>query len=287
MADPTNRDAYLDPLNWGTSTGGAAGAAETDATLGIDRKDIAVPRDVYRLSNLSITRMKNLVKAMSEFAKGGTRLKVLKQSANPFGAGESGFYIAQDGTLYAVVDGTPLEIGGGGGGGIAGSGTANAIAKFTDTEEIGDSALIETATNLTLTGRRWRHTNTDDEALCYSTQDVKHVLTEDANPTPIWSLTLNDGDIYSVEATVVGNYTTGGGKRALYTKKALVYKDGGGATLQGSVVSVHADIETTAGWAATFAVSGDDIQLLVTGEAATEIDWSAVVRRLNCVPVIS
>lgn len=82
----------LDPLFWGTSTAGAASSGETTSTLGVDRGDVQVPRDTTRLWNLQITRVKNLLIAMSTTFKGGTRLGVLTQSSSPFGSTEQGFW---------------------------------------------------------------------------------------------------------------------------------------------------------------------------------------------------
>ncbi len=105
---------HLSALNWGTSTGGSAGSAETSSTLGTARLNKQQPPDQYRIDGLQITRLVELATAVSQFYKGGTRLRVLKQSTNPFGASESGFYVSQAGTGYVVVDGTPTAIGAGG-----------------------------------------------------------------------------------------------------------------------------------------------------------------------------
>lgn len=107
---------YLDALNYGTSTGGSAGSAETASTLGTARLDRQVPPSQYQISGLQISRLVEFAIAVSSDLKGGTRLRVRKQSSNPFGATESGFYISQAGTPYYVVDGTATALTGGGGG---------------------------------------------------------------------------------------------------------------------------------------------------------------------------
>src|SRR5689334_16113703 len=91
MAGTTTSD-YLDPLAWGTTSGGSAGAAETTSTLGTDRLDVKVPSDQYHSSHLQLARMRNLLQSMSQYYKGGTRLQVLSQTANPFGSTEVGYY---------------------------------------------------------------------------------------------------------------------------------------------------------------------------------------------------
>lgn len=83
---------YLDPLNYGASTGGAAGSAETTATLGEDPVDVREPPDQTRTSHLQIARMKNALIALTQDSKGGTRQRVRYQSASPFGATEMGIW---------------------------------------------------------------------------------------------------------------------------------------------------------------------------------------------------
>jgi len=107
---------YLSSISFGTATGGAAGAAETTTTLGTARLDRQVPPSQYQVSGLQISRLVELAIAMSAHSKGGTRLKVIKQTSNPFSAAESGFYISAAGSAFTVVDGVATAIGGGGGG---------------------------------------------------------------------------------------------------------------------------------------------------------------------------
>ena len=103
MADGTSS---LASLNWGTSTGGAAGAAETTLTLGVNRTDVRTPPDTSHVWAAQIAAMENLLLAMSAAFKGMTRLQVLTQSSNPFSASESGFYIDSAGVAYSVFNGT-------------------------------------------------------------------------------------------------------------------------------------------------------------------------------------
>ena len=102
---------YLSAINFGTSTGGSAGAAETTSTLGTARLDTREPPTQYHLSNLQITRLAEFCMEVSAYMKGGTRVRVLKQITNPFGATESGFYVSSAGTAYLVVDGVATSIG--------------------------------------------------------------------------------------------------------------------------------------------------------------------------------
>jgi hypothetical protein len=136
---------YLDPIVWGTSTGGAASTAETTSTIGQDPLDFRVPPDQYHVSNLQIARIRQLCAGMSTTFKGGTRLGVLTQTANPFGASESGFYISTAGTGYVVFNGTPTAIGGGGGGTTQTIDVINATAA---TGKTYTAAVADSSTNV-------------------------------------------------------------------------------------------------------------------------------------------
>ncbi len=84
---------YLSALNWGTSTSGSAGSAESSTTLHTARLDARVPPDQYTVSGLQITRLVELSTAMSSYFKGGTRVRMLTQTSTPFGAGEYGVWV--------------------------------------------------------------------------------------------------------------------------------------------------------------------------------------------------
>ncbi len=82
----------LASLNFGTSTGGAASAGETTTTLGLDRQDSRTPPGLSYVWAAQLNAIKNLLLTMTAYFKGGTRLQILPQSANPFGSIETGFY---------------------------------------------------------------------------------------------------------------------------------------------------------------------------------------------------
>lgn len=86
-------------LLWGTATGGSAGSGESTLTLGVDRVDGRVPLDTTRVWGTQINQTKNLAMLMSQFYAGGTRLKAIPQTANPFGVSEAGLYIDANGNL--------------------------------------------------------------------------------------------------------------------------------------------------------------------------------------------
>lgn len=111
-----------------------------------------------------------------------------------------------------------------------------------------------------------------------SAQTTSSVQTANATPAQVWTKTLTDNMLYWVDVTVIGR-DAAGTERAMYNKRALVYRQGGGgATIQGSVQNVVADVETTGSMDGTITVSGDDVRVTVTGVAATTINWVATVR---------
>lgn len=108
---------------------------------------------------------------------------------------------------------------------------------------------------------------------------LKTVQTTDATVTEIWtSPAVADNETYMVEVTVVG-MESDGSDRNLYHIQGLFYRDGGNVTQQGSTISL-ATIESDADWDCDFTVDtvNQDINVVVTGEAATTINWKANVK---------
>ena len=93
-------------LNWGTSTGGAAGSGEDTTTVGVDRQDQRTPPGLQYMWAAQFNNVKNLTMKMSQAFKGGTRIQLLPQSSNPFGGTESGCYIDTSGVFWSVYNGT-------------------------------------------------------------------------------------------------------------------------------------------------------------------------------------
>lgn len=96
--------------------------------------------------------------------------------------------------------------------------------------------------------------------------------------TSVYTLAVADNTAVSVEITVVARSST---NRALFSKKALVYRAGGVATLQGSVADLHADIKSAgaSAWTSTVDVDGgNNLVVEVDGDAATTINWVGTVR---------
>jgi len=154
----------------------------------------------------------------------------------------------------------------GGRGGISGGGVS-----LTTTQTISGSKTF-TASLLTI-GSGTRHDG-------YVITDPAEVQTTDATVTTLDSLTLLDENTYQVEAWVVG-VRSDGAARASYHLAATVFRTAaGGATLQGSVTSLHTQ-ESDVNWEATFTVSGNDIRASVTGVAATTIQWGSTITYIN------
>lgn len=89
----------LNSISWGTSTGGSAVSAESTLSLGVDRSDTRIPPDTSHLWGAALNNAKNLLIAMSQTFKSGTRLGVATQSASPFAANEQGLWVDNSGVL--------------------------------------------------------------------------------------------------------------------------------------------------------------------------------------------
>lgn len=98
------------------------------------------------------------------------------------------------------------------------------------------------------------------------------VQTTGNSATALLTIGLSDATAYHVTASAVG-VKEDGTARASYVRMATVYRTGGGsATLEGSVTAVHT-VESDANWDCTIGVTSNSVRILVTGVAATTIDW--------------
>lgn len=108
----------------------------------------------------------------------------------------------------------------------------------------------------------------------YEIRDETTLTTTTVTQQTIDSITLDDDSAY--HATAIVKAFEDGVNRASYNLEVTAYRDGGNATLQGGVSSLHTS-ESEALWDATFTVSGNDLRISVTGEAATTIGWTATM----------
>lgn len=102
------------------------------------------------------------------------------------------------------------------------------------------------------------------------------IKTTDATQSTILSWTPADDSVEHFEAQVVG-LTQNAAKAAGYKIVGTVRRNDGTTALVGALVIDTQ--ETTAGWDATIDASSPDVRVRVTGEAATTILWSVIVRR--------
>lgn len=108
----------------------------------------------------------------------------------------------------------------------------------------------------------------------YEIRNATTLTTTAVTQQTIDSITLDDNSVY--HATAIVKAFEDGVNRASYNLEVTAYRDGGSATLQGGVSSLHTS-ESEAAWDATFTVSGNDLRISVTGEAATTIGWTATM----------
>lgn len=100
--------------------------------------------------------------------------------------------------------------------------------------------------------------------------------TTDATPTVAYSLTLADDTAYSLDARTVAR-RVGGVDYGHFQHTVQVRREGGGvATIEGCVFQKQAQ-RTDSGMSVDWSVSGNDVQLIVTGVAAKTINWQPQV----------
>lgn len=115
-----------------------------------------------------------------------------------------------------------------------------------------------------------------DFAVKYLRQEGQ-VTTTTAAVTATFVMNFEDETSHIVESQIVGKKSDTS-DRAMYWKRALVYRNGGGATIQGAAQSVAPDIESAAGWDGAVSVGGNLVTSEVTGAAATTIDWTSLTQ---------
>lgn len=105
------------------------------------------------------------------------------------------------------------------------------------------------------------------------------VATTDGNATTIQTIAISASNSYLIEARVVGRRTGGvagtADDGAAYIRRALVTTKTGTVTVNATQDGLTQ--EDQAGWNATFAVSGTDILVQVTGAADNNVTWHSTV----------
>jgi hypothetical protein len=105
------------------------------------------------------------------------------------------------------------------------------------------------------------------------------LTTTNATPTVIATVTPTNTKAETLVVTVTGK-DKATGNCASYGLVALVKRQGGVTTLSGAVGSRWTAIEDVPAWDATISIATPDVQVVVTGAAATNIDWRCRVERI-------
>ncbi|MCH9637710.1 MAG: hypothetical protein K0U16_07185 [Gammaproteobacteria bacterium] len=99
------------------------------------------------------------------------------------------------------------------------------------------------------------------------------VTTTDETPTTMDGVTLADNQTVIVEQHIVG-VQSDGSERLAAINRAVAFRDGGGATLQGAINNAFVRESAGAGpWNASMFVTGNELRQVVEGVAATTITW--------------
>lgn len=108
------------------------------------------------------------------------------------------------------------------------------------------------------------------------------VTTTDATITDITTVSVAEGEVFLVEAQVIGRKSDGS-QLALYHREGLFYRNtGGDVTQQGSITSL-AEVESDASWDCTLNAdtTNQTIDVRVTGVADTTINWKCVIKYMK------
>lgn len=282
---------YLSTLNFGASTGGAAGSAETTSTLGTARTSVRQPPDTDHVDGNQLAQFQRLLLAISQFLKGGTRLQALSQSSNPFGTGEKGYWVDAtatpnarffDGTNNNLIPAAPLT-------------TKGDIIGFNGTNfvrlGVGTDGWVLTADSTKASGWKWAagggggsttlaaaYTNgssATDVTLLLNSTNGKVILKD--NGTPIGTLlelqTNAAATLYKWDATSLtfgagqGVATTAGAGSVDWSNMSGTYKTPTGAhTINGAVTfAANKGIAYTAGTGAADFSNGSGVFKTTTG----------------------
>lgn len=123
--------------------------------------------------------------------------------------------------------------------------------------------------------------NADDNNRTVHTEYIGNVQTSDATPTAAFTHAVSGATVEVIRATVAARQTNAS-NRAGYHLVAVVYREGGRATIQGRVTRTH-EAESNPEWNADLVVSGNDVQVQVTGASRATINWDvfAEITRSN------
>lgn len=103
--------------------------------------------------------------------------------------------------------------------------------------------------------------------------------TTNATETLVWSRTMSSTQSTWVLDVVLIGTKSGGTDRASFWRRATVYRAGSGAlAFQGAVLNPGVDAKSDGTWGdINVTADTNDVQVKVTGKAATTINWRAYV----------
>lgn len=101
---------------------------------------------------------------------------------------------------------------------------------------------------------------------------VFSAMTVDATPVMAWQLPMPVNSAVMLRATMAARRTDATPARLGQSMRGLFYREGGGATQEGSTL-VQARIASDATWESDFSVSGANAQLFVRGAAGGPVNW--------------
>lgn len=105
------------------------------------------------------------------------------------------------------------------------------------------------------------------------------LTTANATPTTVAAITLNDEQVYIIEATLMGQVGGSAANAKVVSKRFVYYRtSGGNATSLGTDdIFSHDSGGSWSGTNLTASVSTDTVNLQATGIAATSIDWKLFI----------
>lgn len=187
--------------------------------------------------------------------------------------------LARSDHTHAVAAGVPVS--------IAAANAAGAAATFARSDHVHNhgnqagGALHSLAT----TGAHGFMSSVDKtklNALLEENVAESYNTTSDAAPTVLTSRTPADGTVETIEATIAARAITG--DYGAGYKLVGTFRRVGGATTQVGATTVVHSAEDRAAWAATLSISGTIVRVLVTGEAAMDIEWVCIMRIITSPP---
>ena len=137
------------------------------------------------------------------------------------------------------------------------------------------------ATSLTDTNLRLMPNGSGGVQFAVDPGEIRNtVSTSDATETTLANIAIPDNTVMLIEARVVGRRTNSS-SRAGYFRRALVYRQAGGAATIEGQVQTNFTQEFNPQWNATIDVSGNSARIRVTGIAGATINWKSSHRQLD------